>query len=355
MPLEGFRVQGTPDDTLKIWARQLNWLFKNLDTVNVTIGTDDIKDYMIDFGTGLQQVDALDIPIVDSTGYYSSTSVEGALEEVSRALLNNPAANMSIVDSTNYYTSTNVEGALEEVARVLRNMPAVNVSIADSTGAYSSTSAEGAFEEISRLIRSSSGDTVVDSTGNIVLESTNVLWRNAVWDDLRVSMTDTKGAGVKDPGFIKVLDNGTGSPGVYAYGFDPLIQEELFFACQIPHTYKQDTDITAHVHWVPTTTNSGDVVWGLEYTWSNVNDTFGNTAILTVTDAADLIIGKHQAVALNTITGTGKRESSMLLCRIFRDSTVAADTYPDDAALLEIDFHFLNEKLGTITPTYATT
>jgi hypothetical protein len=40
--------------------------------------------------------------------------------------------------------------------------------------------------------------------------------------------------------------------------------------------------------------------------------------------------------------------SSMLVCRIFRNATDATDdTYDDDAGLLEIDFHYEADMVGS--------
>jgi hypothetical protein len=105
MPIENFKLYSTPEVTLRAWARQLNYMFQHIDNANFVIGIDDIKDYMIDFGTGTQQVDALDVPVVDSSGYYTSTSVEGALEEVGRAVLH-ISAGSSAATLPNYGLTT---------------------------------------------------------------------------------------------------------------------------------------------------------------------------------------------------------------------------------------------------------
>ena len=87
-------------------------------------------------------------------------------------------------------------------------------------------------------------------------------------------MSLSKG-GVNDPNLVQVKDNGSGSTGVYTYQFDNNTEEELFFAAQIPHAWKEGSNIYPHVHWYPTNTDTGNVIWGLEYTWANVNGTFG--------------------------------------------------------------------------------
>lgn len=50
---------------------------------NATSITEDaVKDIHIDWGTGSQQVSAIDVPILDTGGYYIGTEVETALEEI---------------------------------------------------------------------------------------------------------------------------------------------------------------------------------------------------------------------------------------------------------------------------------
>ena len=168
-----------------------------------------------------------------------------------------------------------------------------------------------------------------------------------VYDDLRVPVTSTTKGGSKEPTFTKIADNGGGSQGVFDEQFSPKLEQELYFTAQLPHSYKEGSDIHPHVHWAPTSIGSGDVVWGLECTWSNINEAFGNTSIISSTDAADQVNNKMQLASFTAINGAGKLVSSMLACRVFRDATNLADDYSDPASLLEIDFHFQIDKLGT--------
>ena len=181
----------------------------------------------------------------------------------------------------------------------------------------------------------------IDSDGNLTLAGDAT-----VWDDLRFPLIDLKLGGVNDPDFVQVLDNGSSSTGVYAYAFDKAAEEEAFFIVQFPHRRKSGSDVRPHMHWMPSGTDTGDVVWGLEYTWANINGTFGNTTITTVTQTASGTANAHQMALFDAITGTGKTSSSMMLCRLFRDATNAADTYDEDAIGIEMDFHIEIDKLG---------
>jgi len=110
-----------------------------------------------------------------------------------------------------------------------------------------------------------------------------------VWDDVRTSLTSAFGGGINDPSWVKVVDDGAGSQGIYTWGFDDNIEEELFFEVQLPHGYAPGTDIKPHIHWAPVGAGTGNVVWGLEYTTVNVGSVIGNSTLLTVTDAAPAV------------------------------------------------------------------
>jgi hypothetical protein len=98
-----FRLGATPETTLRDWVRQLNYLFGNLDSVNVTVSTTDvinansIDETMIDWGTGINQVSMSDIPIDPSyspafptakfgnSSHYSEFESDGTLKFVGDA------------------------------------------------------------------------------------------------------------------------------------------------------------------------------------------------------------------------------------------------------------------------------
>jgi hypothetical protein len=203
-----------------------------------------------------------------------------------------------------------------------------------------------------------------DTTNFAEFESDGTLKLNGTatgWEDLRVAVTSTKLGGTKDPGFAVFKTNGAGSQGVFLYWFDAAAEEELYFVVQLPHSWAR-TAITPHVHWVPATNSDGvpanqTVEWGLEYTWANIGGVFSNTSIVYgkahLPADADVVAGKHYVTNLTAITpGVGTQDgiSSMIACRIFRNATDAVDdTYEQDAGLLEIDFHYEIDTIGSRT------
>lgn len=177
----------------------------------------------------------------------------------------------------------------------------------------------------------------------------DVWYNNTFWDDMRVPVDATKLGGTKDPGFSVFKTNGAGSQGVFTYFFDAATEEELYFIVQIPHDYKLMTNLGPHVHYCKTTTDTRTVRWGLEYVYANANDTFGTTTII-YTNSTDTggVAYKSLLTDFSDIDLTTNDDPSMIIvCRIFRDATSLADTYPDDAALFEIDFHYQIDSPGS--------
>lgn len=182
----------------------------------------------------------------------------------------------------------------------------------------------------------------------------DIEYQNTFWDDIRVPVLSTKLGGTKTPGFAKVLDNGVGSQGVFAYNFDDSTEEEVYFMCQIPHTWKEGTNLQAHVHWMPTVNGGAGekVSWGLEYSWQSIGSVFGNTTLAygdTPTTTGTLVADKHYLTEIADIDGSGHTFSSMLICRLFRDAggVGGTDDYSNDATLLEFDFHYEIDSPGT--------
>lgn len=181
------------------------------------------------------------------------------------------------------------------------------------------------------------------------------------WDDLRVPVSSIQRLGYSDPGWAKLKDNGSGSVGVYIPWFDATTVEEVYFVVQLPHSWQEGTNIKPHVHWTPKTTGaSGQFVrWGLEYTWANIDGSYGNTTIIytdatsaaaaTTSGDSTMTADKHYMTLFSEIDATGKTLSSMLVCRLFRDASNGDDDYPYDAGLLEVDFHYYAYRLGNAT------
>lgn len=180
------------------------------------------------------------------------------------------------------------------------------------------------------------------------MKFTKVLYTNTFWDDLSTDLAFAKGAGIQDPDFSKFQDDGSGSTGVYAWHFSKTLEESLLFNIEIKHPYTLGTNFKPHIHWAPTNTDTGNVIWGLECTLAEEHNVFPNTSFLSVTDAADGVARKQQEAKFGDIDGSGiTTTSAIMMCRLFRDATSELDTYNADAVATFIDLHIEIDAPGS--------
>lgn len=141
---------------------------------------------------------------------------------------------------------------------------------------------------------------------------------------------------------------GTGSLKGYGFAGAGALTEELIAFEEMDHDWIEGTDIYPHIHWMPTTAGAGNVKWGLEYAWFNVNETNITTdTIYTTPRAAGGTAWTGLFDSFGAIDGSGKKIGSQLHFRIFRDPTDAADTYAADAAGLTLGVHYRANSIGS--------
>jgi len=159
--------------------------------------------------------------------------------------------------------------------------------------------------------------------------------------DLRVPLSAIRVGGSAAPELGTFLGN------TLAYLFDDSSGEFVYFAAQLPHDYKEGSDMEPHVHWAPTDATTGTVTWAFEYTWANNWDVFpAPSTIYTRQTTKEKSHMMHKAEFAD-IDGSGKKISSMLVCRLYRYASDTLDTYAADAALLEFDFHYTADTIGS--------
>lgn len=176
-------------------------------------------------------------------------------------------------------------------------------------------------------------------TGGIVATST-VSSSVGGYDDLRVSANAIKTAGTDLPTWSVWLG------GIYGYTFSGTKTEEAWFTVQLPHITTNDT-IWPHVHYNPgSDTGTNGVVWGLEYAFAEISNSF-QTATMQMRTTNEQLTGTayfHYMTKFPSITVTGVAPSvigsAMLNCRLFRPHD---DTHDDNTAAMffqEFDFHY---------------
>ncbi|WP_300098731.1 hypothetical protein [Flavobacterium sp.] len=174
-------------------------------------------------------------------------------------------------------------------------------------------------------------------------------WNGSVWikfaagdtsadieDDLRVTID--KGSNSAQLGSL----TGISGPEIWFFR-DGQGVEAMSFTLQLPHNWKDGTTIYPHIHWVPRSSASGNMKWNLDYSWVNIDGTFSAATTSSVIVNGPFTANKHLLTDLTSgnvgIDATGKTFSSILICRIWRDSSSGTDTYSGDAGGLSMDFH----------------
>jgi hypothetical protein len=162
------------------------------------------------------------------------------------------------------------------------------------------------------------------------------------WEDLRFpAQTLAPGATAADPcvviGSLRTLCFDGGATA-----------ESANLVVQWPHAMKQNSTVYPHVHWGPSNTGAGFVIWGLEYSCQNTGGTFVVSATSTVSEAAGGVAHKNKYTEFPPIDTTAYGGlSGMCLMRVFRDPTASGDTYGSDAELYEFDIHYQLDSIGS--------
>lgn len=165
-----------------------------------------------------------------------------------------------------------------------------------------------------------------------------------VFEDLRFPVTAVKINASKPPAWLTVL-----SSDVLAFGDEGVVtnEEGVTFIAQIPHSYKEGSNVYPHIHWMGSDTSTGNILWEFSQSWANMGTEFPTPTVSSHLVSNSNKTYHHTMSTMGVITGTGKTISSCLLCGIRRKSSIAADTYTADAYLIEADIHYEMDTLGS--------
>ena len=162
----------------------------------------------------------------------------------------------------------------------------------------------------------------------------------------------TSGLGIGKGGSAPTLKTFRGAIAQNAFaGSGPI--EQGFFNYHVRHDIKAGTTPTLHVHWshiiaAPT----GDVRWWVELTAAKgYGGVFPATITVDVTQTAGPQYTHHisddDGMPLPPSFASLLEPDMLILGRVFRNSADTADTFGDDAFLLQVDMHYQAGQLGT--------
>lgn len=122
---------------------------------------------------------------------------------------------------------------------------------------------------------------------------------------------------------------------------------------QIPHDYKQGTDLIPHIHWAPTTSAIYTGTWTLTITdWLSVAVGSPRQAQTVLTAAFNGSLTAHQVQSQDfsaVLTGVNRKISSVLTATLELNLLAGTACY-----LLGLDAHYQQDTAGSDTPTSKT-
>jgi len=155
-----------------------------------------------------------------------------------------------------------------------------------------------------------------------------------VEDDLRFPVSVIKVRGSKAPEISE-----------YFLQFDDRTEEEAYLTMQLPHSRQANSTIQPHFHWQSEDNSAGNVVWCVSYSCANIYDDFPNFQTSCTISQSMEDVTTHLMSPMIEINNS-LSSSAMCKMRIYRDATATADTYGQDANLMEFDVHVYKDKLG---------
>jgi hypothetical protein len=176
-------------------------------------------------------------------------------------------------------------------------------------------------------------------------ESTDGIISDIRWEDVRVPANAIR-VGSDSPAVWSAVTGG-----LYTWGFPGNTETQVYFNVQLPHAYKFGSTIYPHIHWSASSTDTGTVRFGLEYIWQDIHGVFpAAQTIYTSTAAAPGVALRHEIRGFTPIASTGiDGVSSMLICRLFRDTD--NDDFTGTALFLEFDIHIQMDTIGSAEET----
>lgn len=165
------------------------------------------------------------------------------------------------------------------------------------------------------------------------------------WRDLTADI-QVRGSGGSDPAFSTY----TGTA-LRAYQFSATAEKEVFFVFHMPHDYVPGTDIYFHAHWsnAAAVPDTGNVVWGFDYSFAKGSNqaAFPALTTITVTQACPATRYQHMIAETVGVTIASLEVDGLILVRGYRKAADAADTCTDAVFLHTMDIHYQSTNMAT--------
>lgn len=174
---------------------------------------------------------------------------------------------------------------------------------------------------------------------------------STTWEDYVTPLTKaTFGGSANDPTLTKLYDDGAASGGVWALKFAD--GDEVLVTAQIPHRWKEGSDIYPHIHFICDSDVDPSDNFGIEFewAWADQGEDYPATSTLETNDIPTGVNtnNMHQIANISAaaLSGAGHTISSILMCRIKR-VVADADNYAGGVSILDFDIHYNIDTIGS--------
>ncbi len=168
--------------------------------------------------------------------------------------------------------------------------------------------------------------------------------QNVVYNDANVGALVLITGGTL-PGIVEWLNSVGGATGIYTRGF--AVGEQVSGSIEIPHDYKNGTDLTFHVHWGVNDAPSGTdyVKWELTYSVTRDSVVFPAATVIVKETSVDTQY-KCLRSDFTAITGTNFLIGDQFDFTLKRIAS-AGDAFSGEALTRTIGFHYQCDTIGS--------
>lgn len=187
----------------------------------------------------------------------------------------------------------------------------------------------------SSWIGSTTNNTYFDTDGTMLMNGNATVWNDIV---IRASNLGTGGT---VPAYSAFVGN------IYTPVFEDAKSQDVSASWEVPHGFR-NTNMEVHIHWSPSSTNTGNANVQFEYNCSNVGSAFAasNTTLLALAKGSGTV-RQHQYTALGNINAVPLTTGAVCDFSFKRDGTDGQDDGTFNLILHDIGIHYQQYKLGT--------
>ena len=187
-----------------------------------------------------------------------------------------------------------------------------------------------------------------DATDNLTVEADGTIVFNGtatVWNDVNIGAGTLSGPPGLQPGIVNFVDENGADTGIATFGL--AVGEGLSGSLEIPHSYKEGSDIFFHVHWqgIAAPTGTDNVKFQLTYTVGQFETTLNAATVITLETAFDTQYESKRS-DFAAITGINFDMGNQFLFTLER-VVADGDAYGGEALLGTIGVHFEEDTVGS--------